>query len=257
MRKLSLITILLTLLNSVSIALAPKQEFYEIRIYHLKDEAQEKRVDDFLAKALIPALHRTGISNVGVFKPVEQDISDRKIFVLIPYKQFSAIAKLQDILLKDKQFNADGKDYLDASFDNPPYTRIESILLKAFSHHPELQLPALKGPKADRVYELRSYEGHTEKISKNKIHMFNEGGEVPLFKRLGFNAVFYGEVLAGPRMPNLMYMTTFDNKSSRDEHWKAFSADAEWKKLSANPEYQNNVSKNTILFLRPMEYSDY
>jgi len=54
-----------------------------------------------------------------------------------------------------------------------------------------------------------------------------------------------------------MYMTTFENKASRDEHWKTFVADAEWKKLSSMPEYQNNVSKIDITFLRPTEYSDF
>jgi hypothetical protein len=106
------------------------------------------------------------------------------------------------------------------------------------------------------VYELRSYEGHTEKIYQNKVKMFNDGDEVGLFKRLGFNAVFYGEVLSGSRMPNLMYMTTFESKEERDAHWKAFSADPQWKTLSAMPEYQKNVSKNVQIFLRPTQYSD-
>jgi hypothetical protein len=57
-------------------------------------------------------------------------------------------------------------------------------------------------------------------------------------------------------MPNLMYMTTFENKASREEHWNAFREDAQWKKLSAMPEYQHNVSKSDIFFLRPTEYSD-
>jgi hypothetical protein len=87
--------------------------------------------------------------------------------------------------------------------------------------------------------------------------MFNEGGEIALFKKLGFNAVFYGEVLAGSRMPNLMYMTTFENKESRDEHWKQFGEAPEWIKLKSMPEYQNNVSKIDITFLTPKEYSDY
>ena len=86
--------------------------------------------------------------------------------------------------------------------------------------------------------------------------MFNEGGEIALFRRLGFNAVFYGEVIAGSSMPNLMYMTTFKDRADRDAHWKAFSADPEWKKLSAMQEYKNNVSRNTQYFLRPVEYSD-
>jgi hypothetical protein len=106
------------------------------------------------------------------------------------------------------------------------------------------------------VYELRSYESPTEKLHVNKVHMFNEGGEVPLFKRLGFNAVFYADVINGSHMPNLMYMTSFDNLAAREEHWKTFVADAEWKKLSALPEYQHNVSKAEIILLHAADYSD-
>ena len=87
--------------------------------------------------------------------------------------------------------------------------------------------------------------------------MFNEGGEVDLFKRLNFNAVFYAEVIAGSSMPNLMYMTSFENKADRDAHWKTFVDDAEWKKLSGDPMYQHNVSKADIVLMRAAEYSDY
>ena len=121
---------------------------------------------------------------------------------------------------------------------------------------PQSAAPNLKSAVNERVYELRSYESHTEKIHQNKVEMFNKGDEVGLFKRLGFNAVFYGEVVSGARMPNLMYMTTFDNQAARDEHWKAFSADSQWKTLSVMPEYQKNVSKNVQVFLRPTTYSD-
>jgi hypothetical protein len=237
--------------------LAPRQEFYEIRIYHLKSNAQEKVVEAYLKNAYLPALHKAGITKVGVFKPVETDTVDRKIYLLIPYSDLERMGAINEVLLKDKKYQESGKEYLDAKFDNPPFARTESIILKAFSHHPLLETPALKGPREDRIYELRSYESHTENIFRNKVHMFNEGGEVALFKRLGFNAVFYGEVLAGPRMPNLMYMTTFENKASRDDHWKTFVADPEWKKLSSMQEYQNNVSKIDISFLRPTEYSDF
>jgi hypothetical protein len=121
---------------------------------------------------------------------------------------------------------------------------------------PESQVPQLQAPHSERIYELRSYEGHTEKIYRNKVKMFNDGDEVGLFTRLGFNAVFYAEVIAGSTMPNLMYMTTFDNQKSRDEHWNAFREDPQWKKLVAMPEYQHNVSKNVTLFFRPTSYSD-
>ena len=120
-----------------------------------------------------------------------------------------------------------------------------------------MQASPLNGARKDRIYELRSYESPSEAYFKNKVDMFNAGGEVKLFKRLGFNAVFYGEVLSGPKMPNLMYMTTFANQESRDAHWKEFVDAPEWKELISMSKYDNNVSHIDITFLYPTEYSDY
>jgi hypothetical protein len=255
-KKLTFVFLLLAFFFHLSVS-GQQQEFYEIRVYHLKTDAQEKTVDSFLKNAYLPALHKAGIQKIGVFKPVEPDTADRRIYVIAPYKNPTQIVATAEALLADKKFLENGKEYLDAPFNIPPFDRLESIVLKAFSHNPILQLPSLKGPRENRVYELRSYEGHSEKIFRNKVKMFNEGGEVALFKRLGFNATFYAEVVAGSRMPNLMYMTTFEDRTSRDEHWKTFGGDPEWKKLSSMPEYQNNVSKIDIYLIRPTEYSDY
>jgi hypothetical protein len=87
--------------------------------------------------------------------------------------------------------------------------------------------------------------------------MFNEGGEIKLFSRLNFNAVFYGDVLAGDRMPNLMYMTSFENMEDRDAHWKEFGNSPEWKQLTSMQEYKNNVSKSDIILMKAKKYSDF
>jgi hypothetical protein len=176
---------------------------------------------------------------------------------MIPYHSLDEFSKIPDLLDADKTFNGNGKEYLDAVYTNPPYQRIESVLLRAFTGLKQMELPALTNPRTERIYELRSYEGATEKIYKNKVQMFNQGDEVGLFRRLGFNAVFYAEVISGRRMPNLMYMTTFADQASHDAHWKAFGEDPYWKKLSAMAEYQHNVSKINIYLLRPTYYSDY
>ncbi|WP_293782733.1 NIPSNAP family protein [uncultured Pedobacter sp.] len=235
-------------------------DFYQIKIYHLKTDAQEKTVDDYLQKAYLPALHRSGIAKVGVFKPIvsnQTGVEEKLIYVFIPLKSLNGILELDKKLAKDQQYAIDGKTYLDAVYSDAPFERLESIVLKAFEHAPHLILPNLKSPMRERVYELRSYEAPTEKYFQNKVKMFNKGDEIGLFKRLNFNAVFYGEVIAGSRMPNLMYLTTFENKTDRDAHWKAFSADDYWKKLSAMPEYQHNVSKNDTRFVYPTDYSDF
>jgi NIPSNAP len=241
-----------------SYAQKEKREFYEIKTYKLKDKNQEALVDTFLKNAYLPTLHRMGIKNIGVFKPLETDsIFGKRIVVLIPYSSVEQFSKIPDLLNSDKQFNLGGKEYLEAVYTNPPYERIESVLLRAFTGMTQMEVPALTGPRGERIYELRSYEGPTEKIYRNKVQMFNQGDEVGLFKKLGFNAVFYADVISGNRMPNLMYMTTFSNQASHDEHWKSFVDDPYWKKLSAMPEYQHNVSKINIYLLRPTEYSDY
>ena len=239
------------------LAAPPKREFYEIKIYHLKNADQGSRVEKYLKDAYLPALHRAGIKNVGVFKPVATDTSAGKlIYVFTPLSSMDQLLALPKTLDKDAAYVSSGKDYIDAVYKTPPYTRFESIILQAFTGMPIHRKSAVQGPKSSRIYELRSYESHTEKIHQNKVKMFNQGGEVPLFERLGFNAVFYAEVVSGSHMPNLMYMTTFSDKASRDAHWKSFTEDAEWNKLKVNPEYQNNVSKNTSFFLYPTEYSD-
>ncbi|GAB2530017.1 NIPSNAP family protein [Spirosoma aerophilum] len=263
MSKISLLCLFVLLQSAASFAFTPmaSREFYELKVYHYKTADQEQKLDDFLQKAYLPALHRMGIAKVGVFKTIVNaatpaSTDDRLLYVFVPFRSRDDFFKLDEKLAKDKQYLTDGAAYLDAVYNVPPYDRIETILLNAFEKSPHFTLPELTSARKDRVYELRSYEGHTEKISKNKIDMFNQGDEIGLFKRLGFNAVFYAEVVAGSRMPNLMYLTTFENKAARDAHWDAFGKDDYWKKLSAMPNYQKNVSRNDTRFLYPTDYSD-
>jgi|GEM_PF-107996 len=235
-----------------------KQAFYAIRVYQLKTQQQEARVDSFLQNALIPALHRQGISQIGAFKPVGNDTAAiRKIYVFIPLKNLDQFVTLSASLAKDARFLADGSSYLDAGYNDPPYVRMESILLQAFPDMPTYAMPWSGQPYSpDRIYELRSYEGPTEKLYANKVQMFNQGGEIPLFARLDFHAVFYASVLAGAHMPNLMYMTSFDNMAARDQHWKSFSDDPFWKQLVSSPQYQHNVSHVDDIFLHAAAYSE-
>lgn len=254
MMRLKFCFSLLLLLLVVGTVLAQSPYYYQLKIYHLKTIDQEAKIDAYLKEAYLPALHRTGIKQIGVFKPIVADTSERLVYVLIPFKRWVDFIKLNEVLEKDQQYLVAGKDYLNAAYDSPPYTRIESVLLKAFSVMPAPALPKLTGPKSERVYELRSYEAATESLSLNKIGMFNDH-EAGIFSKLNFNALFYGQVISGSKMPNLMYMTTFNNKADRDQHWKDFGA--EYKKISGLPQYQHNVSKNITLFLFPTDYSDF
>jgi hypothetical protein len=241
-----------------SFGAGPKQQYYEIKIYHITDKVQESKVDAYLKDAYLPALHRAGIPIVGVFKPVEADTAFGKlVYVLIPFKTVDQFMQLPDQLIKDKVLAEAGKAFIDAPVNEAPYKRFESIFLKAFTNFPLFFTPKFSTLPSERIYELRSYESATDAKAVKKIEMFNTGGEIDIFKKLEFNPVFWGEVLIGSHMPNLMYMTTFSDMKSHDDHWKAFGATDEWKKLSGMDEYKNTVSKASPFLLHPTSYSDF
>lgn len=249
--------LVLSLLLSAYTAPDAKPEYYELRTYYLNGPEGESQVDTYLQQALLPALHRQKITRVGVFKPIGNDTAaTRRILVFIPFRKMEQFLELERKLQRDAAYQSAGQAYLQAEHNKSPYKRIESVLMKAFSLSPVAQKPALTSPVSDRVYELRSYEAATERLYRNKVEMFNEGGEISIFNRLGFNSIFYGEVLSGPRMPNLIYMTSFENMDERNKHWKTFGDDPEWQKLRVMPNYQNNVSKADIHLLRTTAYSD-
>jgi hypothetical protein len=235
-----------------------KRQFYQLKTYTLTNEKQEDVMDAYLKNAYLPALKRAGIENVGVFKLRPSNfLTANKLYVLIPFDTMDQFLTLDAMLAQDKTYVSAGADYIKAKYDDPPYERINSTLMKAFTEMPTMRPTEIKGPKNERVYELRSYESPTEATYQNKVAMFNAGGEVDLFESLGFNAVFYAEVLSGDHMPNLMYMTTFPNMEKRDELWNAFFTSEKWAQLKADPKYQNNMKKADIMFLYPTEYSAY
>jgi hypothetical protein len=118
---------------------------------------------------------------------------------------------------------------------------------------PKLELPVHKS----RIFELRRYEHATESAGKKKLEMFNDAGEIDIFKRLGFNPVFFGETLIGEKRPNLIYMVSFNDMADHDSRWKSFGGDPEWKRISTKPEYADSklVSHITSTFLTPASFS--
>lgn len=236
---------------------AAGRDFYQIQVFRIKGKVQEERIDNYLKSAYLPALHRAGIKSVGVFKPIPSDTTfGKQIIVWLPLTSLDQLDKLQLTLAKDAVYQKEGADVLNAPFDNVAFQRKESILLKAFPEAPNYFIPKHKTKPSDRVYELRSYEGPTENLFRQKVKMFNEGGEIKLFKSIDFNAVFYAEVISGSTMPNLMYLTTFSDMVAHDAHWDNFRNHPDWKKLSALDEYKHTVSRSVKMLLFPTDYSD-
>jgi len=232
-------------------ALTQDTAYHELKVYTFKNERQQKLVTDFYTVA-IPAYNRAGVKNVGVFTELEPE-GQTKLYVLIPYHSIAHFAAVNAQLENDAAYQQEGEFYLNAPPLEPAYERIESSLMQAFKGFPELVVPY----KQTRIFELRQYQSPGESAGKKKIEMFNDQGEIDIFKRLNFNPVFWGETVIGSQMPNLTYMVTFDDLAAKDAQWARFIADPEWKKISVVDGYSNEELLNEIVstLLIPVAHS--
>jgi hypothetical protein len=240
--------------GSQAAAQAGGREFYELRTYEMPTGNRKAVLNDYLEKACIPALNRAGIAPVGVFTVVS-GANGLLLYVLIPYPSLDAFQSAPAKLGSDAEYLKSAAAYLGTSIDDPAYTRYESSLLWAFKSVPRVRIPAETASKKPRLFELRTYESHSETAALKKIEMFNEGGEIALFDRLGLRSVFFGQTLVGRRQPNLVYMTVHQDMAAREKVWDDFRNSADWKKLSSDPAFANAVSATTVMFLRPAAYS--
>jgi hypothetical protein len=229
------------------------RQYLELRRYHLLPGTKQKLVHDYLGGAAIPALNRLGVSPVGAFT-VMYGPSQPTLYLVLPHASLESVATLRQRLAADEEHQRAGAAFLGAAISDPAFVRVESQLLRAFEQMPRVEPPARQEGRS-RIFELRTYESHSDRAALLKLEMFNQGGEVPIFRRTGLTPVFFGEALVGENLPHLTYMLTFEDMRARDAAWAAFSADPEWRKLSANTRYADTVSTISDLILRPTAYS--
>jgi hypothetical protein len=230
------------------------RQFYELRIYTFTSVEQHAVVENYWEKAAIPALNRLGIGPVGVFKEMDaaEGTDVPRIIVLIPYETLPKIAGAQRKLSKDAAYVKAAEAYYRAEKKTPAYTRIESNLLHAFK-----VMPTLKAPATDkaRIFEMREYQGHSERANDLKINMFNDA-EADIFAESGLTAVFYAKTIIGKNRPSLFYMVTFDDMADHAKDWAAFRANPKWAAVRKSPKYEGGgVSDRSIYMLKPMGFS--
>jgi hypothetical protein len=176
------------------------------------------------------------------------------LLLVLAHPTLDSVVTLRDRLAADAAYAKAGAGILDAPLADPPFIRVESTLLRAMEAMPAVEASAGVAAKTPRIYELRTYESHSDVAALNKLKMFN-AGEVPIFRKTGLTPVFFGETLLGEKMPSLNYMLTFADMAARDAAWAAFSKDPDWKTLSGDPQYKDNVSAISDIIMRPTAYS--
>src|SRR5271165_406377 len=217
-----------TMTNLSSFAQTPggaANSFLEIVIYRLHNsfEDQFSRLSDFLRASKQPALARAGAKLIGAFANYIGPDGP----YLVAITQFPSLAVLQETVAK----LAGDNDYQNA-------------------------LAAPNDKRPPRIFELRTYESHTQVTLAKKIAMFNNG-EIAIFQHVGMRPIFFGETLIGTRQPNLTYMLSFDDLAAREKLWHNFVTDPDWKKLSSQPGLSDAqiVSNISNVILRPLSFS--
>jgi hypothetical protein len=154
---LFLFLIALTSLSITAYAQRSGTQLLQLRKYTLSNREQKPLIDYYLEEALLPALKRQGVADIGVFESRETtNDSLYYLFVLHPITSLGQVVSLDDALLEDELYNQVGAPFLNAPHDNPPFDRMESVLLRTFSEMPALKPSVLQDARKDRVYELLS-----------------------------------------------------------------------------------------------------
>ena len=243
MKKTILLFTLVTCFN-----LFAQKEIYEIRTYELFQSSNFNDFNSYFKDHFIPVLNQNGIKNIGVFQEVSEDLP-RKIYVFIPYSNMLTYEKTRSVIASDEKLQKVSAALNPLS--KPLFNRYQTSLYIAFDGMPMMIQPDDK----NRFFELRTYESHSEDAYMRKIKMFNEG-ELQLFDELDFGAVFFGDKIAGDRMPCLTYMLSFESLQERNENWGQFVNHPTWNKLKGDPKYKDSCcSSITRTYLTEMPYS--
>ena len=238
---------------------ARSKQVLDLRRYTFTSSDKRKAFEGFLAAGMIPALNRLEIRPVGAFTMNRNDNPEVKfegqqendLFVLVPHPTMESIVTLDARLAADGAY-ATALAGLNEGPKDPAYARYESSLLLAFDDCPKVEVPTRS---ASRVLQLRVYEAYNAERSRMKVRMFNEGGEIKIFREAGMNPVFFGHAFAGARLPNLTYLLAFENEAAMKSAWDTFGKHPDWLKLKDDPLYKDTVSTITNLVLRPAEGS--
>jgi NIPSNAP len=235
---------------------ATTPSFYLWIHYVLRNGPMPKRMTDYLRDALVPAANRLGITPVGVFDALIGEHAPATS-VLLPHTSPDVLLTLENRLADDQDYARAADAYLKSSATDPAYVRKESALLQAFPTMPRIEVPAATASKGPRLFELRMYESASEAAHRAKVKMFEELGEIEIFRKVGLTPVFFSRSIVGGRQPNLQYMLVHENLAAREKNWDNFRNSPDWKRVSATPGYADAeiVSNITTTLIRPTAYS--
>jgi len=231
-----------------------RPQVLELRRYRLRNGALASRFASYAKDALVPALGRAGLAPIGAWN-VAMGPDSPTVHLLIPHPDAASVVTLDERLAADGDYRTAAASSLALPPGEPPFLACDSSLHAAVATMPGVEKPSGPAAGKDRLFELRTYRSATEAASRRKIEMFEAGGEIALFRRVGLQPVFFGRDLVAPGLPSLTYMVAFADAEAREKAWAAFRDHPEWVKMRDDPRYAETVSSIDSALLRPTDYS--
>ena len=232
-----------------------KYEYFEIRKFSARSSEQQKRLIGYHNEVLLPGCKRLGIGPIGYMvadpelnKPESTELQEGYLF--IPYRSMDEVTGLRARFAQEADLIAKWHEWRQqTSVQDPGFESMERTLLQFFTSIPRFEVPT---QAADRVFELRFYRSFDAERNAARIRMTEEGREIEIFRKCGINPVFFGNTMFGSFMPNITFMTGYENAAAITKAWDAFFADPDWLKLRNDPEYANSATQIRKVFLRPL-----
>jgi hypothetical protein len=224
---------------------------YRLSFYYMRQGDQVTRMNQFLSSQM-PVFRKAVPGPLGIFT-VFIGPHIPAIVVLAGFPNFAEMERAAAEYQKDPGFQ---KAFAELERGpEPPYDRIDTVLLAAKDFSPEIT-PLKEKPKVPRIFELRVYHSPTSWQSRALDERF-AGPEIRIFHRVGIHPILYASTMIGPNMPNLTYLTPFASLAEREKAWDAFGADPEWVKVrQESVERSGQISSLiSITLLRPTDYS--
>lgn len=229
-----------------------RTRLYLMQRYYLRAGNQLARLNEYLEGTALPALSKVHDGPKIVLEGMIVPHTPELLMIL----GFQSVEEFWAVRARLNQ-DANLEKAFQAWQTNPeaPFERQENILLEATDYSPEIT-PLNPPPKVPRIFELRIY--HSPSYTQlTHLHARFAGPEIKIFHRLGIHPILYASTIIGPNMPNLTYLTPFDDLAAREKAWNAFAADPEWVKVRKESiDAHGQVTKNNLISIyRAASYS--
>jgi NIPSNAP len=207
-------------------AVPRKINYYYLENYYLRLSTQPDRIHEFLSQGWLPAVNKFH-SGPKICLDAIMAAHVPQVAVFLGLQSFEELFSLRAKLRQDAGFQKAMAAWEDGP--EPPYEHYSGTLLKVTDYVSDIPMQSEK-PKKPRIFELRVYHNPDSKHLA-ALHQRFRGAEIRIFHRDGIHPILYTETAVGANMPNLTYLTPYDDLGARQKAWDTFHADPEWIKV--------------------------